>query len=282
MQVSVRAVTLHRNNLELAAKVPRVEAAKRQTVPVARQNCGRILNVVLSHLEQGAGRCGVQVRPDFGQAAPGDPSSLVAHFDRDVFVPLSDHDLDRRRLEITVHVLVRHRPQGILDQFEDHVVQVIRHVRALQRLVPRKNTDVWRGAVLAQANVPRIFHCLVHYVEGRHDGVYQPDLVRHRGVVKRQMLPNKHSNPDARHVETIQKRVDVWQLIPRFGRGKILFERGDSECHHGHYKVVPLLDLPQQMRELLLVVQILYWPHLSQLLEGLHVPVPHLQHLRLI
>ena len=118
MNVDVRAESVHRDEAQVATKVPRIQPRKREAIAEARH--GRIeitrLEVLIDLL------ClhgGVRVRPDERNRAARDPASLVGYLDRDVLLALDDDYLDRRdRVLLLVPVSLDDRAERVLEQLE--------------------------------------------------------------------------------------------------------------------------------------------------------------------
>mmetsp|Transcript_3475 Transcript_3475/g.8665 ORF Transcript_3475/g.8665 Transcript_3475/m.8665 type:complete len:245 (-) Transcript_3475:748-1482(-) len=166
VQVRVGAVPLHGDDLQVAAKVARVEARDGQAVAVPRQHHGAAAlrgRVQRLHLHRLLGG-GVEVGPDGGHAGARDAAALVAHLDRHVLAALRHHQPDGRRLHVVVLVLVLHRAQAVLDQLKHHVVQVRGHVGE-GKLGVAVHRDLGRRAVLAQADGARVVDGVLRHLD---------------------------------------------------------------------------------------------------------------------
>ncbi|KAJ2393324.1 hypothetical protein GGI05_002451 [Coemansia sp. RSA 2603] len=133
MKVGVGAVPFERDQLEVAAKVPSVQAAQRQTVAKAGE---RGLEVALVKLRVEHRRLcgGVHVRPHLLHGAARNSAALIRHLDGDVLVALSDNNLDWRVAVSLVAVELNDGTQRVFQKLKDHVVQMRGHVHELEVL----------------------------------------------------------------------------------------------------------------------------------------------------
>mmetsp|Transcript_1426 Transcript_1426/g.3689 ORF Transcript_1426/g.3689 Transcript_1426/m.3689 type:complete len:269 (-) Transcript_1426:1026-1832(-) len=233
MDERVRAEALHGHDLHVAAEVARVAARDREPVAEAGERRVRVevrlgatdLHEALLDLRVG---CGKEVAPDALHVRPADAAALVADLDDHVLVgvPVRQDDLDVRQV-VGVAVELARRAHAVLEQLEQDVVQVRGHVRevAVQAAVQR---HVGRLAVLPLAHVRRVLYGGLRHLRRRRRRLHEPDVAVHGRLPQREVLPDKHADPDARHVEGVEEVVDLAVVLEG-------------------YDAVALADLPPQL-----------------------------------
>ena len=121
VDVEVRAETVHRDEAQIAPKVPRIQPRQREAIAEARHGRVKVarLEVLIDLL---ALHGGIHVRPDERNRAARDPSSLVRDLDRNVLLALDDDHLDRRdRVLLFVPVSLDDGAERVLEQLEADV-----------------------------------------------------------------------------------------------------------------------------------------------------------------
>mmetsp|Transcript_17744 Transcript_17744/g.55123 ORF Transcript_17744/g.55123 Transcript_17744/m.55123 type:complete len:377 (+) Transcript_17744:1295-2425(+) len=316
MQVGVCAVPLHRDDLQVASKVARIEPRERQAVAVACEHrralhhrATAVLRRLLGkHRQRRRVRRGVQVRPDAATAAARDAAALVADLEGDVLVAIRHHQAHWRRVAVGISVALRHRAQRVLDQLEEALVQVARHVREAQVAVG-EDLHLRCEPIVSQTHRPRVGDGVLGHLHRRRARTDEPDpVVRRRAhnstpiptanattrldrrrmrIVQCYVLPDEHAQPDARHIEAVKKGVDLGQvgpvgikaLAPRLAAallGQLLLQLRDPQRHHGHNICVPRQHAPDQRRERRLILGGAHRRRRADLTERLDVPVADL------
>lgn len=97
------------------------------------------------------------------------------------------------------------------------------------------------------------------------------------GLMQSYMLPNQNTDAYAAKVKPIQKLMDLWQLQQANPFLKLPLQLSNSHSHDWYNMSMPVVDVPQQICELLLVVDIFDGWEVSQVLERLHIPISHLR-----
>mmetsp|Transcript_3474 Transcript_3474/g.8659 ORF Transcript_3474/g.8659 Transcript_3474/m.8659 type:complete len:245 (-) Transcript_3474:748-1482(-) len=166
VQVRVGAVPLHGDDLQVAAKVARVQPRQRQAAAVAGQHRGQgdVALVVGVEVGQRRARGGVQVVPHALDARARDAAAHVADLDGHVLAPRGHHHLHVGRLRVAAVVALRHRAQAVLHQLKHHVVQVRGHVGE-GKLGVAVHRDLGRRAVLAQADGARVVDGVLRHLD---------------------------------------------------------------------------------------------------------------------
>ncbi len=90
------------------------------------------------------------------------------------------------------------------------------------------------------------------------------------------VLANEDTDANATQVEPIQELMDLWQLQQSNALLEFFLELSNPHSHDRHDMSMPVVDMPQQFCELLLVIVVFDGGEFSKILEGLNVPIPDL------
>jgi hypothetical protein len=244
VQVDIRAVAFHADELEVAAEVTRVQAGDGETISEA---CHGRLEVRLVEIRVQIGRLvdgGVHVSPYQWDAAAGDSSALVADFDGDVFATFAHDDLCHREFLLVRAVRLDNSSQAVLEGLEQHVRQMSWYVHEVE--VRRANqADLGRieQAVVILANETSVLDGFLRQVP--HVGICAnySDIVRVcmcSLVGQSDVLSNEHAYSDTAHVKSIQESLNVVVYLHALSF-PFVFQNALCDC--GHDWVVSPLDL---------------------------------------
>lgn len=222
-------------DLQIPPKVARVEPRDGQPVPVPGEDGGAIAAVAVGrHVGQRGARRRVEIGPNPRQPRPGNPSTLIRHLERDVFIPLGHDEPHRGRVAVGLLKAVVDRAKRVFDELEEHVVQVGRDVGTaggvggggggwrvehaprpprLPSLRPSSSREIGvpvhvhrgRPAILARAHRARVVDRVARDAHGgaaRRDESNEP---LPRRLVQRDVLADEDADADAGQVEAVQE-----------------------------------------------------------------------------
>jgi len=140
----VGAEAVDREQLEVAGEVAGVQPRQRKPVAVSGERNARLAavhlgggGVVGGAGDDGVGRRRVEVAEDLADEPHGDAAAEVAHLDGDVLGALDDEHLDGRVADGVLAVVLDGGAHRVLEELEEDVVEMRRHVDALDAVVAR-------------------------------------------------------------------------------------------------------------------------------------------------
>lgn len=245
---------LHANQLQVAAKVARVQSGNGQAVAEASHGSLEVALVKVGIQVGGAVDGGVHVGPDERDGAAGDAAALVANLDGDVLLALGDNDLCDGKLLLVHAVGLDDGAQRVFERLKEHVRQVAGHVHEVEvGVADELDLGGLEEAVMVLADEAGILNGLLGEVldvclcanDADIGGVAVVALVRQGNV-----LAEEHADADAGHVEAVEEGLDAAVNLEALALALVL---EDALGHGGDDAVVAALDLVQGLGEALVV-----------------------------
>ena len=260
----------HANQLEIPAKIPRIQPGDRKTVSEPRH--GR-LEVALVEIRVQARRLvhrRIHVRPNEGNRRPRDAPSLIRDLDRDVLLALCDDDLGDREILLVLTSRLHHGAQRVLESLEQHVRQVTWDVHEADVGVADE-LDLGRleQAVVVLADEARVLYGFLGEFVDVGLGADYADVVGVGALAlvgEGNVLADEHADADTRHVEAVEEGLDI---VIDLHALLLALPLQDALCHGRHHAVVPPLDFLQGLCELCVVGAQLHGPFLAIVGSGI-------------
>ena len=255
MQVDIRAVAFHADELEIAAEVARIEAGDGKTIAEA---CHGRLEVRLVEIWVQIGRlvdCGVHVSPYQWDAAARNSSTLVADFDGDVFATFAYDDLRHGKFLLVCAMGLDNGSQAVLERLKQHVRQMSWHVHEVEiRRADQANLGRIKQAVVVLANETRVLDGFLRQVP--HVGVCAnyADIVwvcMCPLISQSDVLSNEHAYSYTAHIKSIQESLNVVVYLHALS---FPFVFQDALCDCGNDWVVSPLDFLECASKLVVVI----------------------------
>ena len=212
MHVHVRPIPLHTDQLQIAAKVPRIEPTDGQAVAEARH--GRLEIALVELRVDGRGRVDgrVHVRPDERDRRARDPAALVRDLDGDILFALGDDDFCDGELGLLLPVKVDDGAEGVFEGLEKHMRKVAGDVHEIE-VVSTHELDLGRleQAVIVFAYEARVLDRFGREVLDVRLCADDADIVGvavGARVLEGDVLADEHADADAGHVEAVEECLD--------------------------------------------------------------------------
>mmetsp|Transcript_29005 Transcript_29005/g.43778 ORF Transcript_29005/g.43778 Transcript_29005/m.43778 type:complete len:245 (-) Transcript_29005:691-1425(-) len=203
----ISTITLHTHNTNITTKIPCITPTNRQPIPQPRKR--RIYTMIhiprKSHhtfLYAWIGRS-KQITPNLLHMTPWYTTPLIRHLDHHIFIfiPIGNNDTHGRIM--IIHPMMLHRsPHGILQQFQQYIMQMRRYVRKSQIQSPTNN-HFRCIPKLTTAHHTRIIHRMSHNLQWRRLMTNHADVILQRWLSQCQVLPCQHTYAHTGHVEPI-------------------------------------------------------------------------------